>query len=158
MEILVPNKTDWEKVNRLAVQVHELHVGWRPDIFLSSEIVIDKERFFDLIENTQIFVAKENEDILGYITFDIKERENPIMRFRKQLSIDAMCVDEKCRHKGIGTKLLGFVKEYALKNNCTDLYLTVNEENIPGIKTYEKFGFRVKNIAYSMQIKKDENE
>ena len=77
------------------------------------------------------------------------------MRFRKQLSIDAMCVDKTVRHKGIGTKLLAFVKEYALKNDCTDLYLTVNEENIPGIKTYEKFGFRVKNIAYSMQINKE---
>lgn len=157
MEIVVPNKNDWEKVNNLAVQVHELHVGWRPDIFVSSEIVIDKERFLSLIENTQIFVAKENEDILGYITFDIKEKANPIMRFRKQLSIDAMCVDKTVRHKGIGTKLLEFVKKYALKNDCTDLYLTVNEENIPGIKTYEKFGFRLKNIAYSMQINnKDE--
>ena len=157
MEIVVPNKNDWEKVNNLAVQVHELHVGWRPDIFVSSEIVIDKERFLSLIENTQIFVAKENEDILGYITFDIKEKANPVMRFRKQLSIDAMCVDKTVRHKGIGTKLLEFVKEYALKNDCTDLYLTVNEENIPGIKTYEKFGFRLKNITYSMQINnKDE--
>lgn len=155
MEIIVPQQTDWEKVNNLAIQVHELHVGWRPDIFLSSKIVITQERFCELIENTQIFVAKENDEIVGYITFDIKERENPIMRFRKQLSIDAMCVDKTCRHKGIGTKLLEFVKEYGLKNNCTDLYLTVNEENIPGIKTYEKFGFRVKNIAYSMQINKE---
>lgn len=155
MEIIVPQQTDWEKVNNLAIQVHELHVGWRPDIFLSSKIVITQERFCELIENTQIFVAKENDEIVGYITFDIKERENPIMRFRKQLSIDAMCVDKTVRHKGIGTKLLAFVKEYALKNNCTDLYLTVNEENIPGIKTYEKFGFRVKNIAYSMQINKE---
>lgn len=155
MEIIVPQQTDWEKVNNLAIQVHELHVGWRPDIFLSSKIVITQERFCELIENTQIFVAKENDEIVGYITFDIKERENPIMRFRKQLSIDAMCVDKTCRHKGIGTKLLAFVKEYALKNDCTDLYLTVNEENTPGIKTYEKFGFRVKNIAYSMQINKE---
>lgn len=155
MEIIVPQQTDWEKVNNLAIQVHELHVGWRPDIFLSSKIVITQERFCELIENTQIFVAKENDEIVGYITFDIKERENPIMRFRKQLSIDAMCVDKTCRHKGIGTKLLEFVKEYALKNDCTDLYLTVNEENTPGIKTYEKFGFRVKNIAYSMQINKE---
>ena len=155
MEIIVPQQTDWEKVNNLAIQVHELHVGWRPDIFLSSKIVITQERFCELIEHTHIFVAKENDEIVGYITFDIKERENPIMRFRKQLSIDAMCVDKTVRHKGIGTKLLAFIKEYALKNDCTDLYLTVNEENIPGIKTYEKFGFRVKNIAYSMQINKE---
>ena len=32
------------------------------------------------------------------------------------------------------------------------MYLTVNEENINAIKLYEKFGFKVKSIAYSMQI------
>ena len=71
---------------------------------------------------------------------------------RKQLNIDAMCVDEKHRGKGIGTQILSFIKEYAKENNCTDLYLTVNEENEKAIKTYEKFGMKVKNIAYSMKI------
>lgn len=33
-----------------------------------------------------------------------------------------------------------------------DLYLTVNEENENAIKMYEKFGMKVKNIAYSMEI------
>ena len=155
MEIVVPSLCDHEKVNNLAVQVHDLHVGWRPDLFLKSDIVIDKERFAFLIENKNIFVAKENDDIVGYITFDIKEKANPVMRYRKQLSIDAMCVDESCRKKGIGSLLLEHIKNVGLENNCTDIYLTVNEENIAGIKTYEKFGMRVKNIAYSMQIKKD---
>jgi len=31
-------------------------------------------------------------------------------------------------------------------------YLTVNEENVSAIKLYEEFGFKVKSIAYSMQI------
>ncbi len=152
MEILIPNKNEYEQVNNLAVQVHDIHVSWRPDIFLKSEVVITKEHFFDMIENKQILIAKENNEVLGYATFEIKERENPIMRKRKQLSIDAMCVDEKHRKKGIGSALLTAVKNFAKKESCTDLYLTVNEENLGAIKTYEKFGFRVKNIAYSMQI------
>lgn len=63
-----------------------------------------------------------------------------------------MCVDENCRGKGIGTSLLSFVKQVGIENNCTDIYLTVNEENVNAIRTYEKFGMRVKNIAYSMRI------
>ena len=66
-----------------------------------------------------------------------------------------MCVDENHRGKGIGTELLEFVKDIAIQNNCTDMYLTVNEENEGAIKTYEKFGMRVKNIAYSMQLDKE---
>lgn len=61
-------------------------------------------------------------------------------------------VDEKYRGKGIGTELLNYVKDFGKENNCTDLYLTVNEENKDAINLYEKFGFKVKSIAYSMQI------
>ena len=52
--------------------------------------------------------------------------------------------------------LINFVdtarKNIAKEKNCTDMYLTVNVENINAIKLYEKFGFKVKSIAYSMQI------
>ena len=74
------------------------------------------------------------------------------MRYRKQLQIEAICVDEKSRGKGIGTALLKFAKEFGKENNCTDLYLTVNKENENAIKIYEEFGFKVKSIAYSMEI------
>ena len=74
------------------------------------------------------------------------------MRYRKQLEIEAICVDQKYRGKGIGTELLKYVKKFGKENNCTDLYLTVNKENVNAIKVYEGFGFKVKSIAYSMQI------
>ena len=32
------------------------------------------------------------------------------------------------------------------------MYLTVNEENEKAISVYEELGFKVKSIAYSMQI------
>ena len=37
MDIVVeiPNIEDFKKVNELAVQVHEMHVTWNPDIFKS---------------------------------------------------------------------------------------------------------------------------
>ena len=152
MKIVIPRLKDYDSVNKLAIQVHELHVGWRPDLFISVKEVISREYFNELILNNQIFVAKIDEEIVGYITFNIREKQIPSMRYRKQLNIDAMCVDENHRGKGIGTKLLKFVKELAIENNCTDLYLTVNEENESAIKTYENFGMKVKNIAYSMKI------
>ena len=38
------------------------------------------------------------------------------------------------------------------KENCTDLYLKVNKENVNAIKVYEDLEFKVKSMAYSMQI------
>ena len=126
-----------------------MHVTWNPEIYISVEEVISKEYFKNLIKNEEIYIAKEDKEIVGYIIFNIKEKENPI---RKQLNIDAICVDEKHRGKGIGTKLLEVVKEIAKSKGCTDLYLTVNQENENAIKVYEKLGFKVKNIVYMMKI------
>lgn len=150
--IEIPKIEDFEKVNVLAKQVHELHVNWRPDLFLSVDEVISKEYFEEMIQTRQIFVAKMQDEIVGYITFNIKEKSNTSMRYRRQLQIEAICVDEKNRGKGIGTELLKHIKEFGKENNCTDLYLTVNKENENAIKAYEEFGFEVKSIAYSMQI------
>lgn len=152
MIIEIPKIADYIEINNLAKQVHELHVNWRPDIFLSVDEVIKKEELKEKINNKEIFVAKVQNHIVSYIIFDIKEKNNPNMKYRKQLHIEAICVDEKNRGRGIGTELLKFVKVIAKENNCTDMYLTVNEENINAIKAYEKFGFKVKNIAYSMHI------
>lgn len=157
MEIKIPNKKDYERVNELAIQVHELHVSWRPDLFNSTKKVITEEEFEEMIQNKEIYVSVIDNKIVGYIVLCIveKKNQNPKFRYRKQLNIDAMCIDANHRGKGIGTELLNFAKQIAINNECTDMYLTVNEENIRAIKTYEKFGMKVKNIAYSMQIKKD---
>lgn len=150
--IEIPQREDCNRVNELAKQVHELHVKWRPDLFLSVDEVISKENFEEMIEAKEIFIAKIQDKITGYITFNIKEKNNPSMRYRKQLQIEAICVDEQARGKGIGTQLLKHVKQYGKENDCTDIYLTVNEENESAIRIYEEFGFKVKSIAYSMQI------
>ena len=154
MDIIVeiPKMEDFKRINELAVQVHEMHVTWNPDIFKSVEEVINKEYFENLIKNEEIYIAKVDKEIVGYIIFNIKEKENPSMRYRKQLNIDAICVDERYRGKGIGTKILESIKEIAKTKGCTDLYLTVNQENENAIRVYEKFGFKVKNIAYMMKL------
>ena len=152
MKIEVPKMTDYIEINNLAKQVHRIHVKWRPDLYLDIDEVIKKEDLKEKIQSNEIIVAKMQNNIVGYVTFNIQEKNNPIMRYRKQLQIEAICLDENNRCKGIGTELLKHLKNIAKEKNCTDMYLTVNEENINAIKLYEKFGFKVKSIAYSMQI------
>lgn len=156
MKIEIPKESDYEGVNSLAHQVHELHVAWRPDLFNSVEDAITKEEFDSYIANKQIYVARNREKILAYMIIKLKEKkhQNDKMRYRKILEIEAMCVDQDDRGYGIGTKMLEYAKQLGIENNCTDMYLTVNEENKDAIRVYEKFGMRVKNIAYSMEIHK----
>ena len=154
MDIRIPKIDEYESVNKLALQVHELHVGWRPDLFNSVKEVITLEEFKYMILGKEIYVSVIDNKIVGYIVFGIVEKKNlnPKFRYRKQLNIDAMCVDSEYRGKGIGKTLLNFAKQVAIDNGCTDMYLTVNKENTNAIRTYENFGMKVKNIAYSMRL------
>ena len=155
INIEIPKIEDLKRVNELAMQVHEMHFKWRPDIFLDVDQVINEEEFDKKIKDEEIFIAKHQDEILGYITISIKEKDNRITRHRKQINIEAICVEEKSRGNGIGTALLNYAKKIGKEKNCTDMYLTVNEENEEAKKLYEKIGMRVKNIAYSMQIEGD---
>ncbi len=156
MKIEIPSMEDYEATNALAHQVHELHVSWRPDLFNSVDNVISREEFQSLVNHREIYIARWNDKIVAYMILKIKEKKHPngSMRYRKLLEIEAMCVNEDDRGYGIGTSMLEYAKNIGIENDCTDMYLTVNEENVDAIRVYEKFGMRVKNIAYSMEIHK----
>lgn len=63
--IELPKLDEFRKVNKLAKQVHELHVNWRPDLFLSVDEVISKENFEEMIKAEEIFIAKIQDEIAG---------------------------------------------------------------------------------------------
>ena len=113
MKIEVPKMTDYIEINNLAKQVHRIHVKWRPDLYLDIDEVIKKEDLKEKIQSNEIIVAKMQNNIVGYVTFNIQEKNNPIIRYRKQLQIEAICLDENNRCKGIGTELLKHLKNIA---------------------------------------------
>lgn len=152
LKIIQPTIDEWSKINELAKQVHKLHINWNSDLFLDVEEIISMERLNKLLETDSIYVAKVNGEIVGYIIIDIKEKDNGLMRYRKLLSIDTLCIDEDFRGQGIGTKILEFAKNIAKEQNCTDMHLTVNPNNENAIKVYEKFGMKVYNLSYIMKL------
>lgn len=158
MKIEIPTIKDLKTIDKIAVQVHECHVKWRPDIFEHTSSIIDEDELERLILNKEIFVAKIDEQVVGYILLSSREGKKNGYKYRKELDIDAMGVDEVYRNQKIGTKLLEYVKEYAKNNNYTNIRLTVNEENDNARHLYEKVGFKVKNIAYSMRIKENDDK
>ena len=151
MNIILPDINDVKEINKIARQVHELHVAWRPDIFVSVENPVQEERLRELIENKEIYIIKE-ENIIGYAIINIKEKNSYGTHYRKYLCIEVIAIDESYRGKGYGTKLMEFLKDLGRKENCTDLYLNVNEENKQAMKLYEKLGMKVKNISYSGKL------
>ncbi len=152
IEIIKPKMENQEEINELGRQVHKLHVNWNPDLFLDVEQVISCKRLEELLKNDSIYVAKLNLKIVGYIILEVKEKDNGLTRKRRLMSIDTLCIDESFRRQGIGTKMLNFAKDLAKEKGCTDLYLAVNPNNKNAINMYEKFGMKIKDIAYTCKI------
>ncbi len=144
-----------EEINKIGVQCHNLHVEWRDDIFRKTNIFMTEERLNNLISEEKIFTVSLENEVVGFMILDEKIRVNiEVLQEKKYLVVDTLAIDEKYRRKGIGTKLLEFAEDLAIKKGYTDLSLTVNKENEAGINSYEKFGFKVKNITYTKKVGK----
>ena len=108
-----------------------------------------------MAESERRFIVHRNEWIWGRTWVIVCEDGSGIIKISEDedgVVLSGLSVLPDHRGKGIGTKILESIKEIAKTKGCTDLYLTVNQENENAIKVYEKFGFKVKNIAYMMKI------
>jgi len=153
MIIELARKEELKEINKIAKQVHDLHLQWRPDIFKEVEEPISKEMFEEMLVYKELYVAKEEEKIVAYANIKIKEANNvPGYDDRKILNLEAIGVEKQYRNRGIGTKLIEYIIDVGKQQGCTDFVLTVNQENVEAIKCYEKIGMKVRNIKYSMKI------
>ena len=137
---------DRAEVNRLARQVHALHVDWRPDISRMPEELFPEERFAELISKRELYVAKLCETVVGYAMTAIRVQDTPELVMRKVFCIQQFCVDEEFRNHGIGTQMVEELRILARAFGCTDLQLNVYPENDAAVSFYQKCGFMIQNI------------
>lgn len=76
------------------------------------------------------FICKENDRIVGLITYHIENRECEIVT-----------LDSKINNKGLGTELINRVIEKAKDSGCKRLWLITTNDNAHAIKFYQKRGF-----------------
>jgi ribosomal protein S18 acetylase RimI-like enzyme len=112
-----------EKYKNQYIEIHEKDMYW------TAEKTIEAKNRFN------IFLAVENDNVIGYIDVTNCHRENEPY---------SLYVKPEYRRKGIGTKLL----YKALKTNePKKMMLFVDVDNIPAIKLYESLGFIKKENA-----------
>ena len=142
---------DRSEINRLAVQVHNLHVQWRPDLYDTASELWPQDRFDAAVKQRQLFCAKINDCVVGYVLLKTRLYNMPGHVRRNVLIIDEICVDEVRRNQGIGTEMMIEVRAIAKAFGCTDLQLGVYPQNNEALAFYQKCGFRIRSI--DMQLK-----
>ena len=152
MEFRLASEADFDVVNRLARQVHELHVQWRPDLFRSVEYPIPQEAFSVLLHEQRLLLAQQDGAVIAYAVFAMQRLDVPKLVPHKTLKLDEICVDEAYRRQGIAKALMNELMRRGREQGCTDLRLTCDPHNAAGIALYESLGMKPKVIQYQCQL------
>ena len=143
MTIRFACEADIPQMLDLLRQVELVHHGIRPDLFRDGGEKYDAEDLNRLLSDPTrpILAAVEEDTMVGYAFCILQTVENdPVLRNRKELYIDDLCVDASVRGKGIAKALFDRAKAYAEELGCDALTLNVWEGNDRARHFYEKCG------------------
>lgn len=143
---------DRSAVNEIASQVHTLHVSWRPDIYEMVEELYSPERFAQSVKERQLYVAKLEGMVVGYVLVKIRHYDWPGVVRRKVMVVDEIAVHEAARGHGIGTEMMEDVRALAQAFGCSDMQLGVYAQNEAAVAFYEKCGFSIRSIDMQRKV------
>ena len=146
------NYDDFAAINVIAKQEHELHVTMRPDLYVSVDPVIDQERYRQLLDNYQVFVAEKDGIVVSYAVCFVKEDNNPVKTKRRTFFIDAIGNEENHIGQGIGKKMMEYAEALAKEAACDCLELQVVAVNQEAVGFYDHLGFKKKYLHLEKDI------
>ena len=137
---------DRAAVEAMARQVHALHVAWRPDIYEMPEELYPEERFLSHIQARELYVARIDGVVVGYVLLKRRNYDSPGHVKRRVMVVDEICVEELCRGSGIGKQMMTEARALARAFGCTDMQLGVYPQNDDAVAFYQKCGFTIRSI------------
>ncbi|MBB6453332.1 ribosomal protein S18 acetylase RimI-like enzyme [Salirhabdus euzebyi] len=150
-------KNDFEQINRLGAQLHELHSTNRSDLYAITNNPIEWEYFMNFLEGetTYLYVAVDTDKnkLIGH-TFLREEHtpDIPVLVPRKILYMNILCVDDTYRGKGIGRLLFDYTKQLAKEIKADAVELDVSSFNVNAVKFYESLGLTEKSKRMELPL------
>lgn len=127
-------------------QVKKVHQDIRPDLFRAGT-KYDEAGLKQMLADPQrpVLAAEEGGRMVGYtICAILVTQGDPVLKDRKELYIDDLCVDAAVRGKGVSKLLWQRAVEYAKELGCDAITLNVWEGNNRARKFYEHCGLTVR--------------
>ncbi len=145
-------KSDYAAIDTLLLQIHQVDVDGRPDMFSPIEQYMTRDCFESLVENENVIsiLAQERGKIIGCCFVSMLERSG--MAHMKSAYIDLLVVDEKHRRKGIGRAIFHEVQKRARKVGAKRLDLMVWSHNPIAVSAYESYGMVPQRSVYEISL------
>jgi ribosomal protein S18 acetylase RimI-like enzyme len=111
-----------------------------------EEFISEYVSFLERDSNYQIFVAEENGTVLSAMFLCmIPKLPKPNRNSESIAYLTSVYTRKEYRNKEIGTSLLTFIKEYAIKQKCELLFVWPSDKSV---SWYERNGFTNENEIY----------
>lgn len=121
----------------LILPITEQDFSWLTDFFIEhwgSNIIIVHQGVFS-INALEGFTAKQEDDLLGVITFVIAAD-----------TCEIVTINSLSERQGIGTALVVEVIKTARQRGCRRIILTTTNDNMPALAFFQKRGFHLTDI------------
>lgn len=141
---------EYNIVETIMQQVQQMHIGWRPDIYKSNDIVLPFEVYKKAVKEEAFFVAEYEGIVAGILFILYYHIENSNQVTRDIIFVDSMAVDENYRGKGIGHAFFDFLKDLKNQKGYDGIELQVNAKNEAAYKMYSDYGFTDKSITMEL--------
>ena len=154
--VRIAKPDDAERINELRRQVNELHVSGRPNHFKAGFGEELRKHVYMYLTDGIGYAAVDEEDgqITGMVMVDYIDRPESPYRYAERFAhIAEICVDEKYRRRGVGKRLLDFVKADAKEKGFSRIELDVWAFN-DALAFYEAEGYTV--FRRYLELKLDE--
>ncbi len=139
-------KRDYDAVIKIMVQVQQMHVEWRPDLYKQNETMIPRKIFDQIIDQGTFYVAEMRGEVAGMMELLFRHVESPSHVTRNVIFIDSIAVDEAYRGMGVGHLLLDKAKELKREKAFDRIELQVNAKNQRAMEMYRNYGFREPSV------------
>lgn len=96
-----------------------------------DEAMIDRDRIFYPAEHPA-FIAEDGETVVGVVTYQLHDGQ-----------CEVTSLNSLRRQQGIGGALMDAVIAEAKRANCRRVWLITTNDNLDGLKFYQKRGFRL---------------
>ena len=142
MDLRALHTEDYQGVDRLMEQLHQLHKKGKPDYFTGTQHPYSREDFDVLVASDQVIAlaAVEDETIVGLCIVTLQEKSGMVPM--RMAYMDDLAVDPAYQHRGIATALFREAERQAKALGARRLDLTVWAFNEPAHQLYTTLGMR----------------
>jgi GNAT superfamily N-acetyltransferase len=145
MDICILQKKDPETIAKLNRVVQEKHRKLFPNSFKEYDYMSALQAIKSFLdrEESLSFIIYFQEEPIGYATvFERRYEENPFRRSYTSIVIDQMCVKREFQRKGVGSRLIYTIRDFAKQKGIDKLELSVWNQNEESKSFYIRMGFR----------------